>query len=327
MIKKIINDITSPKTPFRINDDNNSETLKEFYFLFEEDPKKLNRLIKSYDDNGIPLNKSYIDVDSSELTYYPISIGQFGLAIFNSYIMSKSEDKKKHFLRIANWFMENREEDEKLGCYWLTEVPKPEYNVFSPWKSAFTQSRAISILLRAWQITKEEKYLNTCKKALVPFTYDINEGGVTAYLKKDKPFYEEYVASEPTMVVACPAFVFFGLYDFIRAVPQNVDIQSHKLACKILNNGIEAYINWLPKFDLGYWVNYNYCKMSNFPQNNPCSIGYLRLLIVEMKILYKLSNRKEFLHFAQRFESYDKIPNILRMYFVKYKALKKLNRL
>jgi hypothetical protein len=117
-------------------------------------------LLKQFDENGIPLNSTYIDVKTPRLHYYPISIGQFGLAVFHSFIKTGQKEKREHFLRIANWFMENAVTDERLGTYWLTDIPKPEYGVEHPWKSAFAQSRALSILLRAWQITDDRRYLN-----------------------------------------------------------------------------------------------------------------------------------------------------------------------
>jgi hypothetical protein len=67
--------------------------------------------------------------------------------------------------------------------------------------------------------------------------------------------------------------------------------------------------------------------MKHYPSIDPCTIGYLRLIILQLKLLYKITERKELLEFIDRFKSYDKLPNILRMYTVKYKALKKLNRL
>jgi hypothetical protein len=69
------------------------------------------------------------------------------------------------------------------------------------------------------------------------------------------------------------------------------------------------------------------CKMQHYPEIDPCTIGYLRLAILQLKLLYKITERQELKDFINKFESYDKLPNILRMYPVKYKALKKLNRL
>jgi hypothetical protein len=326
MLTKLKNDISNKSEPYQISEDLHSPKLGEYYFLFHEDPSKLNKLISGFDERGIPVNSAYIDVKDGKPHYYPISIGQYALAVFNSYSSSNSEEKKNHFLRIAEWFDETKIETENTGVFWLTDIPKPEYKVDKPWKSAFTQSRAISTLLRAWQITNNQNYLSIATKALIPFTISNKEDGVSAFTKHGK-FYEEYVAVEPTMVLDGHMFSLLGLYDYYRAVPGDIDGYGNKLAKDLFDEGIESLIRWLPEYDMGYWLRFNMCKMQHYPEIDPCTIGYLRLAILQLKLLYKITERQELKDFINKFESYDKLPNILRMYPVKYKALKKLNRL
>ena len=209
MLRKLLRDFNTNRK-IEINMENQSETLGYYYIKFDEDIAKLNRLIHSFDKNGVPLNTTYIDVEDTKLHYYPISIGQYGLAIFHSWLKTHSEEKRAHFLRIADWFMNNRTDHTELGCYWLTDVPKPEYHVYQPWKSAFAQSRGISMLLRAWQLTEDDAYLKVATQALIPFTKDITVGGVSVDREKGETFYEEYVAECPTRVLDGHGFCLFG---------------------------------------------------------------------------------------------------------------------
>ena len=326
MLRKLITDLKQGSIPFKPNEDNKSEKLGYYYFRFEEDFKRLNRLITNLDQDGIPLNTTYIDVAAKKLHYYPISIGQFGLALFHSYLNTNSADKLAHFLRIADWFVKNAQHDNRLGAYWLTDVPKPEYRIEKPWKSAFAQSRAISILLRAWQLTGKENYFELAAKALIPFQYDIREGGVTANLYEGHPFYEEYVAAEPTMVLDGHIFSLWGLYDFVRAT-QRQPTEASELARQLFQDGVESLIYWLPQFDLGYWVRFNLCKMAHYPSTDPCTAGYLRLVVEQLKILADITGEKEFSTLAAKFKDYNCIQNILRMYRAKYRTLKQLNRI
>lgn len=239
MLNKLYHDLKSSGDVYKISSDLHSQKLGEYYFLFEEDPAKLNRLITGFDENGIPVNSPYIDVKNAENHYYPISIGQYGLAVFNTFILTNSDEKKAHFIRIADWFMDNKTTDAELGTYWFTDIPKPEYKIKEPWKSAFTQSRGISVLLRAWQQTGNEEYLETAKSALIPFTFDIKAAGVSAFTKFGK-FYEEYVASEPTMVLDGHIFSLLGLYDFYRAVKPDIDERGNKLAKELFDEGLNS---------------------------------------------------------------------------------------
>lgn len=311
-----------------ISSEKTTQKLGVYYFPFQEDFAKLNKLLDSFDEQGIPLNKSYIDVETNnKLHYYPISIGQFGLAVFHSYLQTKNEEKRAHFLRIAEWFYTTRMVDPNLGVYWLTDVPKPEYEVFDPWKSAFSQSRGISMLLRAWQETNKEEYLKAATQALTPFTLDITEGGVSVDRIKHKPFYEEYVAKVPTRVIDGHMFALFGVYDFVRAVTPQIDAENHVRAQYIFDEGIKGLIEWLPEYDLGYWARFNNCELPGYPKYDPCTIYYLKLIVAQLKILYQITGREELNKYAITFSNYLKPKNILKMTYYKFKSLKKLNRL
>ena len=113
MLRKLLRDFNTNRK-IEINMENQSETLGYYYIKFDEDIAKLNRLIHSFDKNGVPLNTTYIDVEDTKLHYYPISIGQYGLAIFHSWLKTHSEEKRGHFLRIADWFMNNRKYHTEL---------------------------------------------------------------------------------------------------------------------------------------------------------------------------------------------------------------------
>lgn len=330
MLNKMWDDFKRPRKIYPIPENLSSQNLDYYYFKFSE--KELldgthQALLKAFDENGIPLNTAYIDVADPKLHYYPISIGQYGLAIFHSYLESKSEEKKNQFLKIAEWFCDNVTLDDTLGAYWLTDIPKPEYKVVKPWRSAFSQSRGLSILLRAWQITNNIKYLNLCNMALLPFKYDINDGGVSANLNAGYPFYEEYVADEPTMVLDGHIFSLFGLYDFVRAVPKEIDAENYELAKSLFENGIKSLINFLPDYDMGFWLKFNLCKMPHYPKIDPCTIGYIRLVHLQLNVLYKITNNSFLLDFQKKISGYDNLANIIKMYFIKYRALKTLNRL
>jgi hypothetical protein len=325
MLKKLLRDFLLYPPKIYLNIGN---TLDYYYFLFSGNPKKLNRLISTFDNNGVPLNKSYIDVQSTNLHYYPISIGQYGLAIFNRWIKNNHSKDLEIFSSINRWFVENVIHDELLGAYWLTEVPKPEFKITTPWKSAFTQSRAISVLLRGWQMTRESNYLKLASKALIPFTIPIESGGVAVDLTEEMAFYEEYVAEKPTRILDGAMFSLFGVYDFIRATKELKEWEeSHQLAKEIFRKGVNGLKFWLPKFDMGYWVFYNRCEIEGYPQNDPCTIGYLRLVSAQLEIMANLTGEKIFIEYSYKFKGYLKPWNILKMYREKFIALKKLNRL
>ncbi|MDA3871653.1 MAG: D-glucuronyl C5-epimerase family protein, partial [Candidatus Marinimicrobia bacterium] len=316
-------DLKSAKVEYKISHDLKSNQLSDYYFIFQEkrvSEGKDQALISNFDKNGIPINKTYIDVKDKEFVYFPITIGQVGLAVFHTYLETKSENDRNRFMKFVDWFYNNAEFDENLGIRWLTDVSLPQYKNPDPWQSAFSQSRGISILLRGYQLTGNEKYAEMAEKALISFTKSVDDGGVTSFTKWG-PFYEEYTAKVPTLVLNGMIFSLCGVYDFVRVFSNN------KLAKKIFDDGIETLKNILPEYDLNYWSKYNLCEANFYPKIDPATVGYQRLHITQLKMLYKLTGEKIFNNYAQMFKKQINIFNILKMYIVKYKALKKLNRI
>jgi len=116
-------------------------------------------------------------------------------------------------------------------------------------------------------------------------------------------------------------FSLCGIYDFVRVFPKN------KVARKIYEDGIQTLKNILPEYDLGYWSRYNLCKADWYPEVDPATIGYQRLHITQLEMLYKLTNEEIFKEYAGKFKKQDILRNALKMYRVKYTALKKMRRL
>lgn len=321
-ILRIIKDITRPNT-WGLSDDQKSKVLGEYYFLFDEDAmenQKGGQKSIFYDDQGIPVNPTYVDVKDKSYVYFPITIGQVGLARFHTYLKDKSELNKKRFFDIVDWFMDNYDESDDLGVRWLTDVSLPQYKNSGPWQSAFAQSRGISVLLRAYQLSNDDTYAKVAEKALIPFTKPVSEGGVTSFTQWGS-YYEEYAAEVPTLVLNGKVFSMCGLYDFVRVFPDNA------LATKLVDDGIHTLVNSLPEYDMGYWSRYNLCEASWYPKVDPATITYQKLHIVQLKMLYMLTGEEVFDTYLKKFVKQDNLINALRMYVVKFRALKQLGRL
>jgi len=321
MAKKFKKDITRDRDIYTLASDIHSERLEEYYFIMTEEQMLSGHSQKySFDTEGIPIIPTYIDIDDKKLIYYPISIGQYGLAIWNTYLHSGSDNDLDRFIKIADWFYTNRIDDQKLGSYWLTDVGKPAYKIDKPWKSAFSQARAINILLRAWQISGDSKYRNIAEKALDSFLYSVKDGGITTFTKYG-PFYEEYPAEVPTLVLNGMIFSICGIYDFVRTH------KNHNIATEIFERGINTLKEIISEYDLGFWSKYSLCNASFHPQVDPSTIGYHYLHIVQLKFLHRLTGEAIFAEFSEKWNNYVRLKNILRMYTMKYNALRKMKRL
>ncbi len=321
MLKKFWKDIHRDRQIYELADDIHSRELREYYFIMTEEQMLSGHSQQfHFDSRGIPIIPTYIDVEEQKLIYYPISIGQYGLAIWHTYLQTGSKMDLNRFLKIADWFFENAIQDSKLGYYWLTNVPKPAYGINKPWKSAFSQARAINILLRAYQVTGRQDYQEMAEKALYPFLFSVKEGGIITYTDVG-PFYEEYPAEVPVLVLNGMIFALCGVYDFLRAFP------GHFLAEQIFEKGVRTLVDLLPQYDMGFWSKYSLCRADFHPEVDPATIGYHYLHIVQLQLMYRLTEKEIFQEYARKWEGYVNWRNILKMYQIKYQALKKMNRL
>ena len=321
MLRKFVKDLTRDRQIYQLSEDLHSPELKEYYFIMTEEQMLAGHSQQyHFDEEGIPIIPSYIDVQEQKMLYYPISIGQYGLAIWHTFLKTGSADDKARFLKIAEWFYRNRVDDDRLGSYWLTEVDKPAYRIHQPWKSAFSQARAINILLRAFQLTGNKEYERIAANALPVFRIAVKEGGVTTFTAQG-PFYEEYPAEVPVLVLNGHIFALCGVYDFIRTHPD------HQPARQIFEQGVTTLERLLPRYDLGFWSKYSLCEADFHPEVDPATIGYHHLHIVQLELMYRLTGRPVFREYAHRWKNFAGLKNILKMYCLKYRALKKMNRL
>lgn len=325
MLDKFRRDVKTPKVRYPLAEDMTSEKLGEYYFVFAEDRVSSGAdqpLISKFDENGIPVNKTYVDVTDKEYVYFPISIGQLGLAIFHTYLKTGNEEDKERFLKFADWYADpaNYDQNDLLGIRWMTDVALPQYKNPGPWQSAFSQSRGISVLLRAYQLTGDENYKQTAEKALLSFEIPYDRGGVTVDTKWG-PFYEEYTSNVPILVLNGMIFALCGIADFVRVSP------GHAQAKKIFDRGVQTLENCLSEYDLGFWSKYNLCEADWYPPVDPATIQYQRLHVNQLRMLHKLTGKDVFHRYAEIFAKQDKFVNYIRMYRLKFNALKKIGRL
>jgi len=113
----------------------------------------------------------------------------------------------------------------------------------------------------------------------------------------------------------------------VRAVGPEVDNEMHTLAKCLFQEGIVGLKARLPEFDMGFWMRFNRCDLPGYPQDDPCTIGYMKLIAAQLEVIAAITGDTFFLEYAHRIQRYLRPGNIIRMYRFKAKALKKLNRL
>jgi heparosan-N-sulfate-glucuronate 5-epimerase len=301
--RRLLRDLSNPLR-YAINIDGvRGARLGQYYLVFEEE--ELKRSIDfHFDAEGIPGVPTYVDVEPRRLHYYPITIGQYALAIFHSWLHSSREDDRRRFLRLADWFVEHQAPD---GC-WYAQTDMPHYRLRAPWPSAMAQGRGLSVLTRAWQCTSDKKYIASAGRALAAFSVPVAQGGVTDTYD-GRITYEEYPAKPAPHVLNGMVFALFGVWDLVRAQPDDAQ------AAAIFERGAATVEALLPRYDTGWWSLYDLYHLEVATPRNPCTAHYHDIHIKQLRVMHAITGRDAFDAFARRWAGYQEgVRGRLRAY-------------
>ena len=264
------------------------------------------------DSNKIPLY--YFD---RRWIYHPTVICQYALGLYER-ITKETDDQENlvnSFLAQADWLVNNYDQLEG-SAFWFIKFNMPEYKLTAPWSSGIVQGEAISVLLRANVLSKNDQYYQAASKSLKSFLVDFEEYGFTRIIENDYRIFEEYPTKKINFALNGYIFALYGLYDFVL-------LKDDHLAEKLFNKGIELLVNKLKDFDLAYWSKYS---LYYDPIEYPCSYKYHALHIEMLKSLYFITSNSVFLQIIEKWEKYrNSFPKKIKSLVKKYSAIKNTN--
>jgi hypothetical protein len=243
--------------------------------------------VKEYcpkDKNNIPLMK----YRSVGIQYNPTRIAAFALAHFNRYLKHQCPISKNIFIRMAEWFL--RSEDG----LWMYEFDWDDLR--APWISAMAQGEGISVLCRAYSLTKNKKFIDKAILAAKPFSRYIEEGGVRSKIFGKWEFLEEYPTKNPNYTLNGFLYALIGISDLVNIVHEEREKTGYDSLIDTLKANLELW-------DLSYWSAYD---LHNFGtrNRNPATASYHRLHITLLKYLGQKLCLNELIDIANRWELY-----------------------
>jgi glycosyltransferase involved in cell wall biosynthesis len=129
---------------------------------------------------------------------------------------------------------------------WRYPVPAPRYRVEPGWYSGMAQGLAVSVLLRAFDLTAEQSYLDAADAAAILLLCPIGAGGCADFDQLGRPFLEECPSDPPCHILNGAVFALFGLRELDE---RNGGDFSGPAARRLAAQ--------LGEFDLGYWSRYD----------------------------------------------------------------------
>lgn len=221
-------------------------------------------------------------VDTGEKIYFSIEIFQYGLGAYDLYLLSDKKDEAllRKAVACADWAIKDQQED---GAWVTFAYETPDY----PY-SAMAQGEAISLLLRVYQETKDEKYLDAAKKAKSFMLLSFEEGGPTKYDGSDVYLYE---CPKDPLILNGWIFSLWGLMDFCKIVDDTK-------AKDVLDRTLATLEKRLPDFNLSYWSMYEDGKRISSP-------FYHKLHVAQLNVMYDLTGKEVYKAYADKWHKYE----------------------
>jgi len=161
--------------------------------------------------------------------YHPTAISAYALYLYNQCAID-------NFLKYADWLVDNL---VKINSFyaWAFDFRWRAigYECDPPWISSMTQGMGISVLVRAYELTTDKKYLTAIDKALTAFEAPVTEKGLLRIINSDV-WYEGTPSPTGTQVLNEVLFALIGLHE--------------ASATELFNQGFATIKKHLKDFDL-----------------------------------------------------------------------------
>jgi heparosan-N-sulfate-glucuronate 5-epimerase len=192
------------------------------------------------DRDGLPLLDS--SGQSSPL-YFPILLCQKALGHWDVWLGQGSAEDRRCFLQIAHWLRANQDAEGGWDT-WGLYGQRQQYCY-----SAMTQGQALSVMTRAYRLTRDGSFERACRSAMVLMRKPIQDGGVCWYEAGDV-FLEEFPSPSRETVLNGWIFALFGVYDYLLQFSDDQVQSFYAETSASLARGLAEY-------DAGFWSYYN----------------------------------------------------------------------
>jgi hypothetical protein len=190
--------------------------------------------------------------------YHPTDIAQYALVHWNAYLKTKDEQYRQTFMTQARWLVTHETRIAENAGGWPLPFPNQEFHATEPWLSALTQGVGISVLVRAYQITGEDIFMQSARRAVHTFELDILDGGVSCPVGNDGVFFEEVAVYPAAHILNGYILSLFGVYDYV-ALTNDARIRA------LIERSLATLHTLIDDFDLGYGSRYD--LLSKSPTN------------------------------------------------------------
>lgn len=200
----------------------------------------------------------------------PEAAFQYALGLHDQYIHSGNPFHLEQFWHYADYFQKKQSPDGRWAYAF------DWYGSQAPWYSALAQSRGAAVMLRAWLLKQDQKYLDAATNALSGFATSTAAGGFLHTFEPSQTAYFEEYPQTPTGVING----FMASLISIWEVGYWTQIDWLK---NLWSQGIQSLDAMLPFYSTGWWSLYDLDDKTpianvNSPRYHLLEMNYLQVL-------------------------------------------------
>ncbi len=259
---------------------------------------------------GTPLSMASDGV----LVDMPGDVFQMALGLHDRWLLRGDPSDRERFLRLADLAI-SQGHRTSYGLVWLYDFDWPIFGLRRPWICGMAQGQAVSVFVRAYQLTDRSDYLHVAREAAGPFETEVESGGVGRTTQFGW-WLEEYPSTPPSLVLNGAIFAVWSLHDLGRVGDDGAARRFRALS--------ESIAAALPAFDVGGWSRYDLYPAVVLP--NLSSPFYHRLHVAQLDAMWRLTGMAEFANYRDRWARADGSPTKSSAAIV-YKAAVRAERL
>jgi len=243
------------------------------------------------DENGV----AFYDYQSVKGEYIglqrnPVIIYRVANVFYNDFLDNGNETSKKQFMNSVAWLTENT---VTYGNYSIFEFSYKHVNYQLPigWHDAMGQGRIINLMLKAHNLTNDEKYLKEAKLLSNAFFVEVSDGGLT-YKTKNNGWWYEHFAHKDGFNPRVLNGMMFTMQD-IHSLYAYTNDPNVKF---LFDQGIIALKNDIPIYDFYGYTYYDSLKGS-------ANYNYQKIHVQKSQWLYDITNEEIFLEYHNKWNS------------------------
>ena len=229
-----------------------------------------------------------------------VTMAQFALACFDDYIDSQNQESLDLFILEADYFLSNYNViDGNIAYPYLFSY----YELLATWYSGLAQGQIVSVLVRAYILTNNSKYLNFAINIINFMLLPVERGGVLTYTPEGFPWIEEYPTNPQSLVWNGFVFAVMGLIDFNKVAPSEILTQYIDSFIYSLKNTVDFYDTGSSLL-YGRKVRYNY----------DIDLRYTGIHTFQALHLYKATEDPFFYDLYLKWSSYFNYADFIALY-------------